>query len=998
VFEEALERLQIQLGPDHPSLATVLDDLAATFIALDSHARAERTLERALKIKEASLGRDSLQGARTLELLSQLFQRTGRYQQAKPLLDRALDIRQRLQPVHPDLAWALWLAGEQATFEGRVSETKTLHSKALALAEQTLRSGHPNLASHANRLARALASEGDLSGALVLRERAVSIASESLGPDHPLLAGYLNDLAVIHFALGDYLVARPMLERALRIREQHLGSNHQTVATVLYNLADVNHRLGDFSEARLQFGRAVDIWRRQLGPSHPFVATGLDALASVAVSQGELRSARELYEQTLALRRRTLGNTHPDVAWTLANLAGTLADLGSLTLAARYLDEAIAIYQKSGTSDEPDHFARVLELKGSLEARQGNLSGARVTLASALAERERVFGATHPLTAETRVELARTDFALGGRADPMAAALQAEQAGRDHLRFTVRYLAERQAMAYASKRPRGLDLALSIAAAGAIGDPSDLLDATIRSRGVILDELATRSRTIDESDPHVASLRAAATTARQRYANLVVRSLQESVSRAVLDEAKQKREEAERALAERSAEGRAELLRISAGLEEVRRALPQKSALVSFVRYERTQLAGQPPRTRQVSSYAALITRSESPSVAFVPLGAAAALEGMIATWRDEAAGRSIVAGASSARAERVLGVAASRLRRAVWDPLAKEILPAERIFIVPDGLLSVVNFAALPGSDGRYLAEGAAVIHYLSTERDLSSAESKTSASHALLAVGSPAFDDRPITREANVKTLRSGCAEFGRVRFDDLPGSLREVTEISRLWPAANSTEVTVLIGNVANETTVKGSIAGHRIVHFATHGFFLGSDCTTPLPGTRAVGGLVATSSKTASSINENPLVMSGLALAGANHRSSATLDQDEGILTAEEIAGLNLQGTEWAVLSACDTGLGEIRAGEGVFGLRRAFQIAGARTVIMSLWSVEDESARLWMRALYEGRLQKNLSTADAVHAANISVLNGRRANGSSTHPFYWAAFVAAGDWR
>jgi CHAT domain-containing protein len=109
-------------------------------------------------------------------------------------------------------------------------------------------------------------------------------------------------------------------------------------------------------------------------------------------------------------------------------------------------------------------------------------------------------------------------------------------------------------------------------------------------------------------------------------------------------------------------------------------------------------------------------------------------------------------------------------------------------------------------------------------------------------------------------------------------------------------------------------------------------------------------------------------------------------------------LNLQGTEWAVLSACDTGLGEIKAGEGVFGLRRAFQIAGARTVIMSLWQVEDVSTRDWMRALYEGRLQKRLDTAVAVRDAGLSVMRARRSKGQSTHPFYWAAFVAAGDWR
>ena len=109
-------------------------------------------------------------------------------------------------------------------------------------------------------------------------------------------------------------------------------------------------------------------------------------------------------------------------------------------------------------------------------------------------------------------------------------------------------------------------------------------------------------------------------------------------------------------------------------------------------------------------------------------------------------------------------------------------------------------------------------------------------------------------------------------------------------------------------------------------------------------------------------------------------------------------LNLQGTDWAVLSACDTGVGEIKAGEGVFGLRRAFQVACYRTVIMSLWSVDDQATRAWMRALYEGRFQRQLSTADAVHQASLTVLRDRRARGQSTHPFFWAAFVAAGDWR
>jgi CHAT domain-containing protein len=118
----------------------------------------------------------------------------------------------------------------------------------------------------------------------------------------------------------------------------------------------------------------------------------------------------------------------------------------------------------------------------------------------------------------------------------------------------------------------------------------------------------------------------------------------------------------------------------------------------------------------------------------------------------------------------------------------------------------------------------------------------------------------------------------------------------------------------------------------------------------------------------------------------------------MLTAEEVAGLDLQSTEWAVLSACETGVGQVKAGEGVVGLRRAFQVAGARTVIMSLWSVGDEATLAWMQALYDARLRRRLDTAQSVRAASLRVLAERRQDGLSTHPFYWAAFVAAGDWH
>jgi CHAT domain-containing protein len=143
--------------------------------------------------------------------------------------------------------------------------------------------------------------------------------------------------------------------------------------------------------------------------------------------------------------------------------------------------------------------------------------------------------------------------------------------------------------------------------------------------------------------------------------------------------------------------------------------------------------------------------------------------------------------------------------------------------------------------------------------------------------------------------------------------------------------------------------------------------------------------------------NPLLLSGLALAGANERErhSPPADGPDGILTAEEIAALDLGGVELAVLSACSTALGEVVRGEGVLGLRRAFHAAGVSMLVMSLWPVEDESTRDWMGALYRARFVRGLDMAEAVRDASRSVLAERRAGGRPTHPFFWAGFVAAG---
>jgi CHAT domain-containing protein len=373
----------------------------------------------------------------------------------------------------------------------------------------------------------------------------------------------------------------------------------------------------------------------------------------------------------------------------------------------------------------------------------------------------------------------------------------------------------------------------------------------------------------------------------------------------------------------------------------------------------------------------------------------------------------------------RALGVS---LRKKVWEPLRPSLAGVERVFVVPDGSLNLFPLAALPDGADRYVIDDGLVIHYVAAERDLVLENPVATSDGSLLAIGGPSYADRssftPLVTPAGqsavvsaasplVRGVPSGCASFRSMTFDALPAARAEAESVARVWrdlrntPTSNLTSLSqLLVGPEATEGTFKKLAPGHRVLHIATHGFFLSEHCASMVPDTRGVGALVSSAGATATTSTiarqyvrpANPLLLSGLALAGANRRSNAAPGEEDGILTAEEVSALDLEGVEWAVLSACDTGLGALAAGEGVLGLRRAFQAAGARTVIMSLWSVEDRATRRWMEALYNARVRQQLDTANAVREASLTVLRDRRARGQTTNPFYWAGFVAAGDWR
>jgi len=997
LYERSLAIREKALGPEHPDVASGLNNLALTLYKMGDYAAARPVYERAGAIWEKALGPDHPRVAMSFGNLAILLQETGDYEGSKALHERALAIRERsLGPEHLHVSDSLNGLGILLDVMGDYAAAKRAYERALAVCEKGLGPDHPRVASTLSNLAGLLSVVGDYSGARAMYERSLAIRERALGPDHPSVAISLNNLAILLDDMGDYAEAKILHERALAIREKVLGSEHQEVAKTLENLASLLWQMGDLARARSLHERALAIRKRALGPEHHEVGRSLDNLASLLHAMGDHAGANPLYEQALAVRIGALGLEHHEVARSLSNLAGLLLETGDLEQAEQLYERALAVWEKSLGPGHPEMAAGLQGLAGLL-------------------------------------------WETGRPARALDLALRAKEICAEHLRLTARTLAEREALRYAATRTSGLDLALSIVLAGFEDVPDAerrAWDGLVCSRALVLDEMAARHRSmVEATDPDISLLAGNRDSARQRLANLMVRgpgTVPSEHYRRLLDEARREMEAAERALAQMSVSYRKEQRDALPGLERILAALPSAGALVAYIRYDRYDLTVEPAaagkgeasasrvlRQRDpVPSYLAFVFREGDRKPRAVHLGGADGIEALVSAWREE------VDRGLSGGAEDSLHTAGTALRRRIWDPLAPHLQGAERVFVVPDGALHLVSLAALPTGEGAYLVEGVPLIHYLSAERDLVPSAMTVPEGEGLLALGDPAFEERSlfaalVPKEdegekdgllARVAALipfrgeRSGCRDFGSLRFERLPATGWETRTIVRLWKRKDAVrragqEVFHLTRAGASEAAFKDQAPGRRVLHLATHGFFLGGRCESALESMRGISGTGPGPMQAPPPLTgENPLLLSGLALAGANHRNAAGPDEEDGILTAEEIAALDLSGVEWAVLSACDTGVGEIKAGEGVFGLRRAFEVAGVDTLIMSLWSVEDEATREWMRNLYEARFVEGRDTAESVREASLRVLKRRREAGESTHPFYWAAFVAAGEWR
>lgn len=945
LYERSLAIREAVLGAEDERLATALNNLGSLLWQMGDGEAARPRMERALALMEKSLGKDHPHVAVLLSNLAQIALQASRLQDAKALFERALSIREKsLGPEHPETAGSLRDLGWVLLDLGDLVGARDALDRALARQEKSLGPEHVEVAAMLINLAYVERSEGAFARARVMFERALAIRRKALGPDHPDTAIAMGTLATALEDLGELTAARPLIERALAVHERALGPGHVTTAQTVLRLARLAQAMGDHREAQTGFRRALSIFEKELGPDHPVTAASLNDLAALYHAMGDLTAARSALERSLEIQERLPDKDDLAISGMLANLAVVVASLGDGARAEELCERAIDIQEKAQGPDHPG-LASVVTQLALLKGEAGDRGAELALLGRALRIREAALGPRHPHTAASLATLAISMRAAGDAEGARPLFERAWRIDLDVLEAVLPSLSSRERREALRQREQQLGRYLF----GVSDSARTTWSAALAWKGAALRASAGSLRLPADASEEARRTAKDLSATRRRLASLAVSSPvprpgEPSIERQY-DALRRRVEELERSLSA-LIPGLGGLVFRSADAGEAQAAIPEGAAFLDILQNDR-------------HVYAWVVRRNGEPS--FHRLGKAVDLEPMARQFRD----------ALERDDEKAWKEAGTQLRAWLEKPLAAALEDAKTLYVSPDGVLATIPWGLLPDGEG-FLVERLPIVC------------TNGGASLALAA---------RTKREEGVQGLLAlGDVDYGGLGrvFPALSQTKGEVEQVAdRFHAKFAETPCRTVLGTDASETAFRDAAPKARYVHVATHGFFdIENMRVAVASGTRGLSGKAAAPIEAARTEGLdvggwNPLLLSGLVLA-------ASKDGD-GYLTAEELQDLDLRGVELVVLSACETGRGELAAGEGVLGLSRALAIAGARQFMLSLWKVPDEETSDLMDAFYAGLWDDSLPAEEALRRAQLAMLARDRERGVF-RPSTWGAWV------
>lgn len=928
-------------GDESSYYASSLDNLANLYYTLGELEKSKATRLKSLTIREKIFGKNHFEYAKGLIGLGLLHSAEGQYKKSEFLYLQAKEIIIALKEEN-NINYAILLNNLAVIYQG-MGENENAESyfyQSANVLEKLTGEMHPYYAMSLNNIARFYERIGRYDKTEKLFLRSMEIQKKILGDSHPEFAHILNNMGLFYESIGQYLKAETFFTASLKIKKAVLGESHYESAVTLNNIGYLFYKQEFFEKAETTYLQASGILKNIQRDSTMLYAAIINNLGLVYNHKSQYDKAESLFNEAKNIRRKIVGENHKDYAGSLNNLAALYADIGMYRKAEPLYIQATEIYKEILSETHPDN-ATCLNNLGLLymnmneydKAKPLLLKGGRIILQN-LIRNFTVFS---------------------------------EREKQDYLLKKVSLLETNNSIVYNYHRIPALlkdNFNLQIVFKSlTLTDTRNLLKAVQQSQDTSVHHLFQEW---------------------QSWKTLLAKqySLPVNNRRTDIAELETKAENLEKELSLKSSPFRDQQAATKIGLGEVQNKLQLDEVAVEFVSFRLYNKKW----TDSVMYAAYVLTKKDSVPI-FVPLFEERQLQHLL----DSAGKTSMAMAGSLYRGTEIKSKSAVKalgkvLYNLVWAPLEPHLKGMKKVSYSPAGKLYGIAFHALPVDTTSFLMDKYELQQYTSSRQVVLRNKEEISLPKNITLFGNADFsiDSSQLATVKNQKrfdTVYSSSVYSPSTRgsysvtWPDLPGTAEELKKINDLF-TRNRLGATVYSKAVASEENLK-SLSGNspQILHIATHGFFL------PEPDKKK-----STTGSTYT-LAEDPLLRSGLIMAGGNYAwsgRSPVEGAEDGIATAYEIAQLNLSNTELVVLSACETALGDVKGNEGVFGLQRAFKMAGVKKMIVSLWQVPDKETAELMTSFYSHWLKgKTIEEAFARAQAEMR---------KKYSPYYWAAFV------
>ena len=933
---------------------------------------AEKLFEAAM-LEKQELGPNSYWYANTISNCAGLYSEIGNYEKAIKLGKEAVEIyKVTFGSNHPNYASCLNnLATYYADFGNNYIAIQ-LGMEALDIIKKIVGTEHPDYADNLSNLAEFYSSVGNYSEALRLGTEAMNIRKNVFGTEHSDYAISLLCLANYYDAVGNYPEAIRFGTEAMNTWKRVVGSNHLYYATSLFYLATYYSDIGNYSKA-LQLGtEAMTIRKENLGIEHPEYATSLSNIALFNSYLGNYTESIQLGKEVVEIDKNIFGEDHPQYAISLACLASYYSNIGNYAEAKRLAFKAMEIWQSVYGAEHPG-YANILNSLAKYNASMGNYSEALLLGIEALKKTRKVFGTEHPDYIISLCNLGSFYSYTKNFAEAYSYLKQSIESSQSYiLKNFVELSSNMRELLWTSKfSSYSINMFPSIVLKYQNKESiSELYNMTcLFAKGILLNtDMEMRKLILESGDSLLI------TKYKKLLSNISIynKLIETPYDKRFVDVDSLNRviEQQEMELARESKAYGDCTHNLTVSWKDVQTRLGDDDIAIEFLNF--------PIYNSDSTMYVALTLKKEYDSPHMVTLFEEKQLkaisEDVYYTYTD--------------------------VSDLVWKPLEEEFIGVKNIFFAPSGELHRIGIEYLPISKTKNISD-IYTLHRLSSTRQLAIIQDNTDGKNSILYGGinydekssifMPASIDDAVLRFAFNRAIVDSLSL--RSSFDYLEGTKREADMIAKGMKQHRVPYIYYSGMDGSEESFKRLNGTKPKSMHIATHGFYYTESEYEKKQFARPEMGLVVDGFlNSGQSIEDKTMTRSGLLFSGCNRafrHEQIHEGEEDGILTAQEIAMLDLRGLDLVVLSACQTGLGDVISGEGVFGLQRGFKKAGAKTILMSLDKVDDEATRILMVEFYRNLMNgktKRESLQDAQQYLR------RVDNGKYDDPKYWASFI------